>query len=112
MLLQTYQFPLDERSAVHRLEVCIDGVVTRAVVRPKEEARQVYQQAVAQGQQAQLLEEDRADIFQMKLGNVGQGQRVVVMLTYVCDLALEDGAIRFVLPTFVAPRYTPAVVRL
>ena len=58
-------FPLDERAAVCGFEAEIDGVVTKGVVQEKEQARDTYHQAVAQGDGAQLLEQKRADVFEL-----------------------------------------------
>jgi hypothetical protein len=57
-----------------------------------------------------VLEQDKRDIFRQKVGNIPPRSRVNIRITYVADLKVEaDGAIRFVLPTTVAPRYSPHV---
>ena len=68
-------FPLDERAAVCGFEAEIDGVVTKGVVQEKQQARDTYNQAVAQGDGAQLLEQKRADVFELVRGVCGAGNR-------------------------------------
>ena len=105
-------FPLDERAAVCGFEVEIDGVVTKGVVQEKQQARNTYERAIQQGDSAQLLEQKRSDVFQMQVGNLQPGQRAIIKITYVSDVKIEDDAIRFLLPTYVAPRYNPARVSI
>ena len=82
--------------------------MVRAVVEEKEEARAEFDAAVAQGKSAYLAEQVRADIFKISVGNLPGNATVTVSLTYVVALAPEGGdAVRFVLPTAVAPRYEP-----
>ena len=48
-------------------------------------------------------------MFEMRLGNLPPQTEVLITIKYVTHLKVEsDGAIRFLLPTSVAPRYTPA----
>jgi hypothetical protein len=71
----------------------------------------VYDQAVAKGETAGLLEQapESSDIFSTKLGNVPAGQSVIVEITYIGELKHhETEGIRFTIPTKIAPRYGPA----
>eukprot|EP00041_Stephanoeca_diplocostata_P021253 m.490577 g.490577 ORF g.490577 m.490577 type:complete len:941 (-) comp21779_c0_seq1:160-2982(-) len=106
-----YLFPIDNRAAVTGFESDIDGVVTKAVIKEKVQARQAYDAAVARGDGAQLLEQKRDDIFQMSIGNLSPGSTCVIRIKYVTDLKAEGNASVFFLPTHVAPRYTPALER-
>jgi hypothetical protein len=102
-----YVFPLDERAAVCGFEAEIDGVVTKGVVQEKQQARDTYEQAIAHGDGAQLLEQKRTDVFELKVGNLLPGQRASITIVTVADLKIEGDDVRFFLPTFVAPRYHP-----
>ncbi|XP_060677345.1 von Willebrand factor A domain-containing protein 5A-like [Hemiscyllium ocellatum] len=73
-------------------------------------AKDEYDDAISSGHQAFLLEEDSSsgDIFCCTVGNLPPGQRASVSLSFVQELAIEaDGAVRFVLPSVLNPRYTP-----
>jgi Ca-activated chloride channel family protein len=47
-------------------------------------------------------------VFQASIGNLPPGKEVTVKLTYVTELPVEEGRLRFVIPTTVSPRYAPA----
>ncbi|XP_068108717.1 von Willebrand factor A domain-containing protein 5A-like isoform X2 [Hyperolius riggenbachi] len=105
-----FVFPMDEDSAVYSFEATIEGKKIVADLQEKKEARKTYEEAMSQGQQAFLLEEDEssADIFSCSVGNLPPGQEAEVTLKYVRELPVEaDGAVRFVLPAVLNPRYTP-----
>eukprot|EP00122_Pirum_gemmata_P006481 Pgem_evm1s5926 len=100
-----YVFPLDEKAAVCEFEAEVDGKVVVGVVKEKEQARKEFQEAKELGQTAYLLEEHKADVFELSMGNLPARSTINVSLTYLTELKLSNGEISFVLPTKVAPRY-------
>ncbi|XP_073471543.1 von Willebrand factor A domain-containing protein 5A-like [Aquarana catesbeiana] len=105
-----FVFPMDEDSAVYSFEATIEGKTIVADLQEKKQAHKTYDEAISQGKQAFLLEEDEssADIFSCSVGNLPPGQEAEVTLKYVRELPVEaDGAVRFVLPAVLNPRYTP-----
>eukprot|EP01096_Ripella_sp_DP13-Kostka_P016334 TRINITY_DN792_c0_g1_i12.p1 TRINITY_DN792_c0_g1~~TRINITY_DN792_c0_g1_i12.p1 ORF type:complete len:1013 (+),score=527.60 TRINITY_DN792_c0_g1_i12:72-3041(+) len=103
-----YVFPLDSQSAVCGFEAEVDGRTVVAQVKEKEEARKEYKEAVARGDGAYLLEQDKPDVFEVLVGNIEPGSRVNIWITYLTELKTEaDLSTRFFIPTAVAPRYTP-----
>ncbi|KAM5191383.1 von Willebrand factor A domain-containing protein 5A-like [Mantella aurantiaca] len=105
-----FVFPMDEDSAVYSFEATIEGKTIIADLKEKKEAHKTYEEAISQGEQAFLLEEDEslADIFSCSVGNLPPGQDAEVTIKYVRELPVEaDGAVRFVLPAVLNPRYTP-----
>lgn len=108
MIETKYEFPLDESAAVCGFEAELEDKLLIGEVREKEEARQEYNAAIARGQTAALLEQDKPDVFVQRIGNIRPHSRVNIRITYVADLKVEsDGSVRFVLPTSLAPRYNP-----
>ncbi|XP_068108614.1 von Willebrand factor A domain-containing protein 5A-like [Hyperolius riggenbachi] len=106
-----FVFPMDKDSAVYSFEATIEGKKIIADLQEKKEARRTYSEAMSRGQQAFLLEEDESsgDIFSCSVGNLPPHQEAEVTLKYVRELPVEaDGAVRFVLPAVLNPRYTPA----
>jgi Ca-activated chloride channel family protein len=103
-----YKFPLDEGAAVCGFEVEIDGRVITGRVEEREKAFEAYDEALQAGHGAYLLDEERADVFTASVGNLPPGKEAVLRLTTVSELPLEGDAIRFTLPTTIAPRYAPA----
>src|SRR5918992_1608642 len=71
------------------------------------QARRDYNAAIAAGHRAAIAEEDRPDVFTMRVGNILPGERVTVRLTLDQPLPYEDGAASFRFPLVVAPRYIP-----
>jgi len=102
-----YVFPLDEGAAVCGFEAVIDGTLVVGEVKEREAAFKMYDDAMEQGHGAYLLDEERPDVFQASVGNLPPGKEVLLKLTYVTELSIEGGTIRFMIPTTVSPRYAP-----
>jgi Ca-activated chloride channel family protein len=103
----TYIFPLPDRAAVTAMRMTADGRVVDAELKERGQARREYDQAIAQGKRASIAEEERPDVFTMRVGNILPGERVSVELTFVGPLSYEDGEATYRLPLVVAPRYIP-----
>jgi len=102
-----YVFPLPDRGAVTRMRMEADGRVVEGVLEERSKARADYSQAIAAGKRASIAEEERPDVFTMRVGNVLPGERVTVRLTVAQPLPYDDGAATFRFPLVVAPRYIP-----
>ena len=107
-----YVFPLDEGAAVCAFEAMVDGTLVVGEVHERDKAFEMYDDAMEQGHGAFLLDEERPDVFQASIGNLPPGKEVTVKLTYVSELAVDEGRLRFVIPTTVSPRYAPAQDRI
>jgi Ca-activated chloride channel family protein len=103
----TYVFPLPDRAAVTGMTMTADGRTVEAELQERGAARETYDRAVAAGQRASIAEEERPDVFTMRVGNIMPGERVTVELRLVGPLPYEDGAATFRFPLVVAPRYVP-----
>ncbi|XP_005378465.1 PREDICTED: von Willebrand factor A domain-containing protein 5A [Chinchilla lanigera] len=106
-----FVFPMDEDSAVYTFEALVDGNKIVAELQDKMKAHADYEDAISQGYQAYLLEEDKCsrDVFCCNVGNLQPGAKVALTLRYVQELPLEaDGALRYVLPAILNPRYQPS----
>uniref|UniRef100_A0A8C2QM92 von Willebrand factor A domain-containing protein 5A n=2 Tax=Cricetulus griseus TaxID=10029 RepID=A0A8C2QM92_CRIGR len=104
----SFVFPMDEDSAVYSFEALVDDKKIVAELQEKTQAHSSYKNAISQGHQAYLLEEDdySRDVFSCNIGNLLPGAKVGVTLRYVQELPLEtDGALRYVLPAILNPRY-------
>ncbi|HJY71412.1 MAG TPA: VIT domain-containing protein, partial [Streptosporangiaceae bacterium] len=77
------------------------------VLRERSQAREEYDQAIAEGRRAAIAEEDRPDVFTMRVGNIAPGERVTVRLVLAQRLPYCDGEVTFRFPLVVAPRYIP-----
>jgi Vault protein inter-alpha-trypsin domain/von Willebrand factor type A domain len=103
-----YVFPLDEAAAVCGFEAVIGEAHVVGRVKERERAFDEYDDAIAAGHGAYLLDQERPDVFTASIGNLPPGQEVLVKITYVAELVREGDDLRFFLPTTVSPRYAPA----
>lgn len=103
-----YTFPLPEAAAVCGFEVVFFDKIFTGVVDEADKAIERYDDAIAEGHGAYLLEQHRPDVFSVRVGNLKPRQAVTIRLTYVTDLDVVDRAIRLAFPTTIAPRYATA----
>ncbi|CAL8097329.1 unnamed protein product [Orchesella dallaii] len=102
-----YYFPVNPDGAVSHFQAELEGRVIKGTVKAHEEAKEEYQKAVENKTTACLGEETKADIFKVRVGFLKPGSQVKVTIGYVTEVKNEPGtnAIRFYIPTTVAPRY-------
>ncbi|GAA4580658.1 hypothetical protein GCM10023194_09610 [Planotetraspora phitsanulokensis] len=103
----TYVFPLPPRAAVTSFRMEADDRVIEGVLKERGQARADYDRAMAEGRRAAIAEEDRPDVFTIRVGNIVPGEHVKVRLSLSQPLPYEDGAAEFRFPLVVAPRYIP-----
>lgn len=102
-----YVFPLPDEAAVDDMEIRIGDRVIRGEIKPREEAQAIYEQAVAEGRTAGLLEQERDNIFTQSLANILPGEQIEVTIRYSESLKFEGGDYEFMFPMVVGPRYIP-----
>jgi Ca-activated chloride channel family protein len=103
----SYVFPLPDRAAVTGFRMEADDRVVEGLLKERGQARADYDRALREGRRAAIAEEDRPDVFTIRVGNILPGERVSVRLTMSQPLPYEDGAATFRFPLVVAPRYIP-----
>jgi hypothetical protein len=77
------------------------------VIKRRDEARRIYEAALMAGQTAALLEQERPNIFTQSVGNIGPGERIEIVISYVDVLKYDMGTYEFHYPMVVGPRYNP-----
>jgi Ca-activated chloride channel family protein len=102
-----YVFPLPSDAAVDGLVMTVGERRITGQIKPRAEARTIYEAARAAGHVASLLDQERPNIFSQALANIKPGAQVVIELSYVETLRSEDGVFEFVFPMVVGPRYMP-----
>lgn len=102
----TYVFPLPARAGVTDFVADLAGRRVVGVLKERGEARADYEQALVSGQRAAIVEEDRSDVFSVRVGNLGPGEEATIEMRLTGPLAFEDGEATFRFPLVVAPRYT------
>jgi Ca-activated chloride channel homolog len=103
----TYIFPLPDRFAVTGMTMTAADRTVQAELHERPAARAEYEQAVAEGKRAAIAEEERPDVFTMRVGNILPSERVSIELSLAGPLSYEDGEATFRFPLVVAPRYIP-----
>jgi len=102
-----YLFPLPTDAAVCAFEAEVDGRRVEGRVEEREKAFEIYDDALADGHGAFLMDQERPNVFTLSVGNLKAGSEAVIRISWVVTLAWEGEALRFQLPTTVSPRYTP-----
>jgi Ca-activated chloride channel family protein len=105
----TYQFPLPADGAVAGYTVQAGPRTLKGRVERREDARMQFDAARLEGRTAGLVEQQRANVFTQRLGNLPAFTEVLVELTIDHPLSwLPEGGWEWRFPTVVAPRYLGA----
>src|SRR5204862_5505417 len=83
--------------------------VIEGQLKERGQARQDYDQAIRAGQRAAIAEEERPNVFTLRVGNLLPGEQATVRLNLVGPLPYSDGEATFRFPLVVAPRYVPGL---
>ena len=105
----TYVFPLPDRAAVSAFSAVLGDRRIVGLLKERQAARDDYDAALAAGQRAAIVEEDRPGVFSARVGNLRPGEQGEVKLTLVGPLPYDDGVATLRFPLVVAPRYIPGV---
>ncbi|MCQ2003635.1 marine proteobacterial sortase target protein [Rhizobium sp. NRK18] len=103
----TYVFPLPENAAVDTLKMKIGDRYIEGEIKPRQEAREIYEQAKKEGKKAALLEQQRPNLFTNQVANIGPGEMVAVQIEYQQEVHQSNGEFSLRFPMVVAPRYNP-----
>jgi Ca-activated chloride channel family protein len=102
-----YVFPLPHNAAVNEFIMTIGERRIRGIIRERQEAEQLYQEAKRQGYVASLLTEERPNVFTQSVANIEPGKEIDVNIKYFHTLEYADGWYEFVFPMTVGPRFNP-----
>ncbi len=102
-----YVFPLPHTAAVDAMTMKIGERTIVGVMKRRDEARAIYEQAIQQGQTASLLEQERPNIFTQSVGNIKPQDEIHIEISYVDVLNYDMGTYEFHFPMVVGPRYIP-----
>jgi Ca-activated chloride channel homolog len=102
-----YVFPLPHDSAVDGMTMTVGEREIRAVIKERDEARKIYEQAHNTGHTAALLDQERPNIFMQSVTNIPPNGTVQIKLSVIELLKYEAGTYEFAFPLVVGPRYIP-----
>ena len=103
-----YVFPLPENAAINEFVMTIGARQIRGIIREREEAQKIYNEARSQGYVASLMTQERPNIFTQSVANIEPGKQIDVEVTYYHTLRYADGWYEWVFPMVVGPRYNLA----
>ena len=102
-----YVFPLPHESAVDGMTMTVGEREIHAVIKERDEARKIYEQARNTGHTAALLDQERPNIFTQSVTNIPPNGTVQIKLSVIELLKYEAGTYEFAFPLVVGPRYMP-----
>lgn len=100
-----YTFPLASRAVLLGIEFELNGKKLVGTAVERKAAEQEYEQAIDEGNTAILLEKSGEGLYTINLGNLMAGEEAVVRYRYAEPLVRDQGQLRLVIPTAIAPRY-------
>ncbi|WP_257462351.1 VIT domain-containing protein [Archangium lipolyticum] len=102
-----YVFPLPSDATLTAFSMECAGRRIQGVLKKREEAFRAYDDAVTAGHGAALLDQERPNVFTAQVGNLLPGEETLVEVEFLQAIQVEEGCVRWALPTLVAPRYIP-----
>jgi Ca-activated chloride channel family protein len=103
-----YLFPLPDTAAVDTLKMQIGDRLIEGLIKERQEARQIYEAAKAEGKRASLVEQERPNVFTNSVANIGPHETIVVQIEYQESLRFDAGRYHLRVPLVVAPRFNPS----
>jgi Ca-activated chloride channel family protein len=100
-----YIFPLPSKAAISAMSMKVGNRTVIGEIRTRKQARVEFQAALAAGQSASLLDQERPNVFAMELANIRPGETTEVHVEYSETLSPIDGVYAFAFPAVVGPRY-------
>jgi Ca-activated chloride channel family protein len=100
-----YTFPLGWGAVLMGVDLELGGKRMNAMVLAKPEASEKYEDAMDNGDMPVMVEDSGNGLYTVNLGNLKSGEEAAITVRYAQLLRLEQGQVRFALPTTVAPRY-------
>ncbi len=100
-----YRFPLPWGAVLLGVEVELAGKRLAGAVVERAQAGTRYEEALADGDAAIMLERSPDGSYCLNLGNLAPREHCTITLRYAQTLQFEQGALRLLIPTTIAPHY-------
>lgn len=107
-LAGSYLFPLPENAAIRGLRIDVGDRTIRGKIRPRQQAQAIYEKAAQSGQIASLMEQQRPNLFTMKVANIAPQAEIKVTLDVMIPVSIVEQQMQLILPTTLTPRYNNA----
>jgi Ca-activated chloride channel homolog len=102
----TYAFPLPEDAAVDHMKILVGGRIIEGVIREKEQARKIYEQAKNEGKRTSLVEQLHPNLFTTSVANIAPSGVIDIEIEYQELLNLDQGDFSLRFPMAMTPRYS------
>jgi Ca-activated chloride channel family protein len=102
-----YTFPLPADATLIGFSMECNGRRLAGIVKEREDAFRQYDDALVEGHGATLLEQERPNVFTISVGNLLPGEETLIEVQYAQRVHADEGVLRCMIPTLVAPRYIP-----
>ncbi|HTR42118.1 MAG TPA: VIT and VWA domain-containing protein [Pseudomonadales bacterium] len=102
-----YLFPLPADASVYFCEADINGKVISAMVKERQEARNLVHEKKTSGFRTVLVESERDNLFTLGLGNVQPGDVIIIRLKYFQTIRALDQTYSIEIPFCPGVRYIP-----
>lgn len=102
-----YVFPLPENAAVDHLLMKVGERQIEGQIKPKAEAKKIFEQAKSEGKKASLVAQQRPNMFSNSISNIGPNEIVEVSIEYQQVLTYDNESYNLRFPMTITPRYSP-----
>ncbi len=102
-----YVFPLPETAAVDHLRMRVGERVIEGEIKPKQQARKLYEQAKSSGQRASLIEQQRPNMFTSSVANIAPNDKITVVIEYQQTISQNQSEFSLRFPMAITPHYIP-----
>ncbi|MDD3627544.1 MAG: marine proteobacterial sortase target protein [bacterium] len=102
-----YVFPLPSNATISDMEMKIGERIIKSIVKEREEAKKIYEEAKAEGKKTALVEQERPNIFTTSVANFLPGETVEIKLSYYESVEFHEGVVSVVFPMVIGQRYVP-----
>ncbi len=100
-----YTFPLPWAAILLGVEVVLGDKVLTGLVVEKGRAEKQYEDALTDGDTAIMLEKNKDHSYSLSLGNIAPQERCQIRFKYTQCLKFDQGGVRLLIPTVIAPQY-------
>ena len=105
-----YTFPLPYGALLLAVEVQLGDQHLSGLVVEKKQAEARYEEAISEGDAAIMLEKNADHSYSLNLSNLDAQESGVITLRLAQTLPFEQGGLRLLIPTVIAPRYGDAEI--
>eukprot|EP01124_Arcella_intermedia_P037149 TRINITY_DN987_c0_g1_i12.p1 TRINITY_DN987_c0_g1~~TRINITY_DN987_c0_g1_i12.p1 ORF type:complete len:848 (+),score=254.79 TRINITY_DN987_c0_g1_i12:225-2546(+) len=86
------------QAALTNFQVVVNGKTYQGVCKEKNDAEDTYDDAIASGNAAYLLKEDKDGVFRVSIGNIGPKVECKMIIRYVVELDISEKLVSLKLP--------------